>query len=391
MERVATVATAVSLMVIIVTLSVVVGFKQELEELLSGAIADIVVTAPQSGGLVSGVGVERSTSLEELFDNAEVKSFSAYRAKEGVIKSDESIVGVVLKGVDTLYDMSFFREHITEGGLPRIGGEPRSKDVILSESVAQSMKVTVGERIEMLFVDEWGQMLRDRFQVAGLYATGVDIIDQGILLTDIRNVARLYEGDNNIVTGYELWMHEGVDKDDYGARLNIALADIYFEEGIDVEAFTLQRLFPHIYGWLATHDVNAVVIVVIMIVVALLNMATSLLIIVLERQRMMGELRAMGMRRRGIVTIFLVRALFIIMRGVSVGALLGVVVAAVQHYWHIIPLPTEGYMLSAVPAAMCWGWWLVAVAGVVVVTMAILTLPAMVAARISPAETMKYE
>ena len=128
-----------------------------------------------------------------------------------------------------------------------------------------------------------------------------------------------------------------------------------------------------------------------MIVVALLNMITSLLIIVLERQRMIGELRAMGMRRRLVVRIFLFRALFITGRGLIWGTILGVVLVVIQHTWAVVPLPSEGYLLEAVPAALCWGWWLVAIMGVMVVTLLVMLLPAAFSARISPAEIMRYE
>ena len=391
MERVATIATAVSLAVIILTLSIVVGFRQELESMISGASSDVIITSPQSGGLVSDVELERGTTLEKYLQHEAVARYSTYRARQGVLWSRDNILGVLLKGVDSLYDATLFREHLIEGDMPRLVGEPRSKDMLCSEYMARSMDIAVGDKVEMVFVDGEGGVLRDRFLLSGIYRTGVDVIDRAIVLTDIRNIARLYDGNHNNITGYELWIKDGYDPGVVALELNESLVDLYFEEEIDAEAFTLQRLFPDIYGWFEMIDVNAVVVVVIMIIVALLNMITSLLIIVLERQRMIGELRAIGLPRRGVVTMFFFRALFIVVRGVAWGAIAGVVLCGVQHLWHIVPLPAEGYMLSSVPAAMCWGLWLAAIVLVVVVTMAVLTLPAMFAARISPSETMKYE
>lgn len=390
MERVATVATAVSLTVIIVTLSVVAGFKQELGKMLAGASSDIVVTAPQSGGIVSSVGLERSEALESLFDDSRIVRATPYTAKEGVLKSDDNIAGVLLRGVDTLYDFTFFAEHLVEGELPRIGAEPRSKDILLSKNVARQMDAGVGDRIEMVFIADDRSVLRDRFAISGIYHTGVNEIDQACAITDMRNVARLYNGDNNVVTGYEIWLKKGVEADSFAAELNNRFLTLYFNDSIDAEAFTLHDIFPMVYGWLATHDVNAMAVVVIMVVVALLNMATALLIIVLERQRMIGELRAMGATRRSVVRIFVYRSLFILGRGVTWGTLIGITLCFVQHTWSIVPLPTEGYMLSMVPAAMCWGWWCLAVAACVAVAMLFMILPSMFSARISPAETMKY-
>ena len=391
MERVATIATAVSVAVIIITLSVVVGFKHDLRSLLAGATAEITVTAPQSGGVVSGKRIEASTAMIETLDDKDVVRLSPYTAKEGVLKSDHNILGVLLKGVDSSFDSTFYSEHIVAGSFPRLGLEPRTKDILISEEMAHKMNVAVDDRIEMVFVDADGSILRDRFVISGLYHTGVDIIDSGIVLTDMRNVARLYDGNETMITGYELWIAADAESGAVASRLNSRLIDLYLETGCQAEAFTAEEVFPDIFGWLATHDVTAMAVVVIMIIVALLNMTTSLLIIVLERQRMIGELRALGMRRGAVVEIFLFRALFITARGVLWGALVGIVLAVMQHLWAVVPLPSEGYLLEAVPAALCWEWWLVAMVATMAITLVVMLLPAALAAKISPAKIMRYE
>lgn len=391
MERVATIATAVSLAVVIVTLSVVVGFKEELNAKISGSVSDVVITAPESRGVVSGKAIERCDAIESLLDDERVERYSVYRSKEGVLKSDENIVGVLLKGVDSLYDLSFYRESLVRGEMPRLTGEPRSKDVLVSESIARKMDVDVGERVEMVFIDANGLVLRDRFAISGIYRTGVDALDNAYIITDIRNVARLYEGDNNLVTGYEVWLKEGVDRQAMATDYNDNRLDIYLMEGIDTYAFAIDDIFVDVFSWLATHDVNAVVIVVIMIIVALLNMTTALLIIVFERKRMIGELRALGMRRGSIIEVFVYRAMFIVLRGVVWGAIVGLAVSIAEHYLRLVPLSAEDYMLDAVPAALCWGWWAMAVVATIIITFIVMLLPAAFSARISPSETMRYE
>ena len=389
MERVAVVATAVSLAVIIITLSVVIGFKQDLQQLISGATADVTITAPQSGGVVSSVGVPRCDAVEALLRDERIERKSCFTTKEGVLKSDDNIVGILLKGVDSLYNTDFYAERLVEGHLPALGGEPRKKEIMLSERVAHKMDVHVGDRIEMVFVDGESGVLRDRFLLSGLYNTGVEFIDNSYAVTDIRNVARLYNGD--MITGYDLWLKEGVDAELFAEDFDHKTLELYFEEGINIEAFSMQRIFPHIFGWLATHDATALVVVVIMLIVALLNMTTSLLIIVLERQRMIGQLRALGMRRGSVIRLFVFRALFILRRGVVWGILIGLVLVGIQHVWDVIPLPSEGYLLDAVPTAMCWGWWILAVVGVMVATLLFMLIPATLSTRISPSTIMRYE
>lgn len=389
MERVAIVATAVSIAVIIITLSVVVGFKQNLRELISGAAADVTITAPQSHGIVSSVALEQSEALEALLSDSRVVRKSRFTNKEGVLKSEENIVGVLLKGVDSLYDSTFYKSRMVEGEFPEIGAEPRKKEILLSERVARRMNISVGDRVEMVFIDERDGVLRDRFTLSGVYNTGVDFLDNSYAITDMRNVARLYG--EEMLTGYDLWLDEGVDAERFAEDMDNALLELYFTDGVLAEAFSMQRLFPHVFGWLATHDVTALAVVVIMLIVALLNITTSLLIIVMERQRMIGVLRALGMRRGSVIRLFLYRALNILGRGMAWGISIALVLVVVQHTWAIIPLPTEGYLLDAVPAALCWGWWILAVVGVVVATILFMLIPATFSTRISPSEVMRYE
>ncbi len=391
MERVATIATGVSVAVIIVTLSVVIGFKQNIDQLLTGASAEVVVTAPQSRGVVSPVTIERSEELLQILENEQIVRYSPYVAKEGVIKSDDNIVGVMLKGVDSLYDCSFFNKHLVKGNLPRLTGEPRSRDIMISERIAQQMDVTVGDRIEMVFVDGDSGLLRDRFSVCGVFNTGIDVIDNVLVISDIRNLTRFYSEAKDEVTGYELWLKPGSDVTEFTQRLNNSLIELYLLTEQNVEAFTTQSIYPNLFGWLATHDVNALFITVIMIIVALLNMTTALLIIVLERQRMIGELRAMGMHRASVVRIFVYRALFIIFRGVTLGAVIGVMLCLIQHFWGVVPLPSDGYILTTVPAALCFVEWLVAVVATVVITLVMMILPALLAAQVSPSKAIRYE
>ena len=391
MERVATIATAVSLAVVIVTLSVVVGFKEELNAKISGSVSNVVITAPESRGVVSSRAIKRNETIEQLLADERIERYSVYRSKEGVGKSDENIVGVLLKGIDSLYNLDFYRESLTAGELPRLTGDPRSKDILMSQSIARKMDAEVGDRVEMVFIDANGSVLRDRFAISGIYRTGVDALDNAYIITDIRNVARLYEGNDQLITGYEVWLKEGVDREAMASDYNDNRLDIYLMEGIDTYAFAIDDIFYEVFSWLATHDVNAVVIVVIMIIVALLNMTTALLIIVFERKRMIGELRALGMRRRSIIEVFLYRAMFIVVRGVAWGAVVGIAIALAEHYFHLIPLSAEEYMLDAVPAALCWGWWVVAIAASIIITYVVMLLPAAFSARISPSETMRYE
>ena len=216
------------------------------------------------------------------------------------------------------------------------------------------------------------------------------MIDAAVLLTDMRNVQRLCDWPQEHITGYEIWCDDPYRAVSVADSLNEALTELYLDEGIDAEAFSIEAIYPEIFGWLATHDVNAAVMIAIMIVVALLNMTTAMLILVLERSRMIGELRAMGMTNFAVGRVFFWRAAFIALSGTARGAVAGIVICALQYSTGLVTLPSDGYFLTQVPVAFCWGAWGASLAGAMLVIMAAMALPAAFVSRISPAETIRY-
>lgn len=206
-----------------------------------------------------------------------------------------------------------------------------------------------GDKVEMLFVESEKSPRRDRFKVSGIYATGMDEFDRSVAMTDLRNVQRLADWSSDEVSGYEVTLADFSQAEDFSRRLNDMLLDSDREAFWDLTARSAQERFPTVFDWLKTHDVNAAVILVIMVVVAVFNMATALLTLVLERTRMIGLLKTMGMNSASLRRIFLYRALMLILRGVVWGNAIGLGICLLQYYFHLIPLDPEGYMLSEVP------------------------------------------
>ena len=232
---------------------------------------------------------------------------------------------------------------------------------------------------------------RDRFKVSGIYATGMDEFDRSVAMTDLRNVQRLADWSSEEVSGYEVTLADFLQAEDFSRRLNDMLLDSDREAFWDLTARSAQERFPTVFDWLKTHDVNAAVILVIMVVVAVFNMATALLTLVLERTRMIGLLKTMGMNNASLRRIFLYRALMLILRGVVWGNAIGLGICLLQYYFHLIPLDPEGYMLSEVPVAFGVGWWLALNAGVVAVILTLLMLPASIISQVKPVEAIRYD
>jgi len=336
--------------------------------------------------------VVRSAHVEELIRTTEgFRAMAPYALRGGIVRTADAVEGIVLKGVDGSFDWRFFREWLTEGELPRVGDSVRTKDALLSRTLADRLRLGVGDRVEMLFVEPGELPRRDRFKVSGIYASGLEDMDGAVVLTDLRNVQRLAEWTPEKVSGYEILLDDLAGADAFAARLSDALLYDESDDTRNLVATSVMERYPNIFDWLRAHDVNGVVIVVIMLVVAFFNMASALMILVLERTRMIGLLKAFGMPDGQLRRIFLWRAAFITLRGLAWGNAAGVGLCLLQRATHLVKLDAEGYLLSEVPVALGWGWWLLLNAGFVARVVALLVVPACVVSTVKPEEAIRYE
>lgn len=392
MERIAVISVALGIAVMILAVAVILGFKREVAERMAGFAAHVAVTDVRGVGSLDAEPVVRSAHVESLIRAAgPVVSVAPYALRGGIIRTPESVQGVVLKGVDTAYDWRCFDRWLVEGALPRVGDSIRTKDVLLSRTLARALQLGVGDRIEMLFVEPDRLPRRDRFKISGIYASGMDDIEESILLTDLRNVQRLADWDSEKISGYEILLADGSRAAEVADRLSETLLYDESDDTRNLVATSVMERYPNIFDWLKAHDVNGVVIIVIMVVVAFFNMAAALMTLVLERTRTIGLLKALGMANGALRRIFLWRALFITLRGLAWGNLVGLGLCLLQRTTHLVHLDAEGYLLSAVPIALDWGWWLLLNAGFVAAIVALLVIPACVVSSIKPEEAIRYE
>ena len=362
MVRIATVAVALSLSVMLISMAVIVGFKREVSRKIIGFAAHVEVT-----------------------DIRSVRSMESYPIR----RTGE--LGVALKGIGPEYDTRFLEEILIEGELPRVSDSLRTKDLLLSRDVARKLKLRPGDKVEMLFIENDASPRRDRFKVSGIYYSGMAELDDRLAVTDIRNVRRLTGWNDGEISGYELTLDEGADRELFTRALNRAMLYSDLEEVENLTASSVEQRYPTLFDWLRTHDVNAAVILTIMLVVALFNMVSVLLILVLERTRMIGLLKALGMNDGQLQRIFLCRAALIILKGMAWGNAAALLFCLGQRYGHFLKLDASGYLLSEVPIAVEWSWWLGVNLGAAAVILLLLTLPTYLVSYIRPDESIRYE
>lgn len=392
MVRIASVSVAISVAVMLIALSVVGGFKREIESKIIGFGASYQLIDVSSTSSVESVPIVANEKMQRRLQSLDgVTAVYPYATKGGIIRSEQALAGVMLKGVGPDYDSTFFKKHLIEGTLPRIVDTMRTKDILISSALANTLNMGVGDRLEMMFIETDGGMgtRRDRFKISGIYSTGFRDMDIMMTLTDIRNVQRLNSWGADSVSGYEI-MTADLDPT-YQQQRKISNVVSAFEQ--DAQYLSLQGAqsrFPALFDWLATHRVNGMVIITIMFLVALLNCSASLLIILLERTSMIGILKALGMRDRKIEFVFVVRSMFIILRGLLWGNAVALILMWLQSRYHLIALDEATYFISSVP--IDFGWWIVWLnVGLLVALGIMMVIPAMLVTSIKPEKSIRYQ
>ena len=390
MVHIATAAVAASIAVMVISLSVIFGFREQITQLISGSVADIMVADARTFRRSDSAPIRDSEELRQLISTTpNVKNIERFIMQGGVLRSKSGMAGAVLRGVDASADLSTFASSIVEGRLPLHGTE-RRKELALSASAARELGVASGERVDMLLLREGNTPQREVFKVCGIFIMPMDEGRESVALADIATLQGISGWDEEQISGYAVRLFDFDEAIMTADLINLRLLSEY-EGDENASAISSQEIYGDIFGWLSTHDVNATVIITIMLVVALFNMIAALLIIVLERSRMIGVLKSLGMANREVRRIFHYRAAIIIAKGLAWGNGVALALLLLQRYTHLVKLDASGYILSEVPVSLSAEWiiWLnIAFAAVV---LALLTLTTTIVARIKPSQTMKYE
>ncbi|MFR9565860.1 MAG: FtsX-like permease family protein, partial [Rikenellaceae bacterium] len=228
------------------------------------------------------------------------------------------------------------------------------------------------------------------FKVGGIYLSAMGQSESQLALCDVRALRRIVEWEPELISGYEIWLSDESRTERFRQSIESRLLEEDRESYWGIGFFSYKELYPAIFSWLATHDVNAVVVIVIMLLVAIFNMTTALLILVLERTSMVGVLKTIGMKDSSIGQIFVYQALSVILRGILWGNVGALLLCMAQQRWGIITLDSEGYLLSQVPIELKV-WWIACINIVAVAVIgAVMIIPSRFVSRIEPCESMKF-
>ena len=382
--RVALTGMIVGVMVMILTVCIVVGFKQTITQKVAGFGAHIQVVSFENNNTYDLQPIEVSDSLlSQLGRFDHVVQAAQFITKPGMLKTDSAFQGMVLKGTDY---WDFFARNMVEGALPE-----KPQEVLLSRTISAKLRLHVGDAVYAYFVDDSDVRAR-RFTISGIYDTGFEQYDELFVLTVLETARRLQSWEKNVYSGIEILIDNINRLDEVADEIYFATVRQMDENGYHVYYVqTLHQQNPAIFAWLDLLDMNVVVIIILMLLVAGFNIVSGLIILILEGVNLIGTLKALGADNRFVRRIFMTQAALLIGKGVLWGNILGLGIAAVQYFGHLMPLDPTTYYVNFVPVTFAWSWLIALNVLTIVVSLAILILPSMIIAKISPARVMQFE
>lgn len=381
---------AIGLIVMILAISILAGFKTGIRKKVAGFGSHIQILNHDSNLSLETVPINKNQFFYKYIDSLPgVKHIQVFGQKAGIIKTADDFMGVLLKGIDQDFDWSFFSDNIIEGtNFTVIDGE-RTNDIIISKYIALRLKLKTNDKITVIFPQEPPRTRR--FVIKGIYDTGLTEFDKVFLLCDIGHIQRLNDWSSDMVSGFEIIIDEFDRLTEMKETIYQIAGSTFLDDGTKLKVVDLKDKNPEIFDLLKLYDTNVWVILTLMLIVAGFNMVSGLLIIILERTNMIGILKALGTENFTIRKIFLWISAYLISKGLLWGNIIGLGICFIQNKFRFIKLDPANYDLSYVPVNLNISHIFLLNAGTMIITLFMLIFPSFIISRISPDKTLKFK
>lgn len=384
--KIAIIAIALGMMMMLISIATGIGLQRKIRDKVAGFNGHVVISNydnNQSKTTQKPISIHQNF-YPEFTNVSGIKHVQVFATRAGIIRTEKSFEGVVLKGVDRDYDWSFFKEYLVVGHVPEFS-DKTSKEVLISKIIADRMEFKVGDTFDTFFIKQDPNSLPNKriYTIAGIYDTGFEEFDKNMILGDINQIRGLNKWSDDQIGGFEVFV------DDFN-QIDAKSKEIYQAIDVTLDSESLFEQFPQIFEWLQLFDGNIAVIVIIMIIVAGINMITALLVLILERTQVIGVLKTLGAKSWSIRKIFLYNASYIIGRGLLIGNVVGLFVIYLQYQFKFIELDPENYYVHVAPVYITVTQILVLNIGTLVLCVLMMLIPSYIITRISPAKSVKF-
>jgi lipoprotein-releasing system permease protein len=388
--RLSIAATVISVMVMIVTLSLANGFKEKVSEKVFSFWGHIRIQEkqPEKAIISEEFPIIKNDKLRDSVRKINgIKSIHAFATKYAILKTKDEIEGVLLKGFDREYQKANFAPFLKEGRFLQFNDSTYSREIILSDFTAKQLQLKLNDRILIYFIRPDGRIRPDKLKITGIYNTGIEEYDKTFAVGDIKLIQRLNEWEPDEIGGYEVFL-DNPENIDPMVQTIYDMDTSYFPPTWDT--MSVRNISPNIFDWLNMQDVTRNVLIAFMIIVALINLITCLIILVLERVRMIGILKSLGATDWTVQKIFLRHSLLITITGIVAGTLLALLLLWLQQETGFIKLKEEAYFLSTAAVKIVW-WQVAAVAiGTLVICFLVLMVPSILVRKVQPVKAIQF-
>ncbi len=384
--KIAITAIALGITIMLIAVSIASGFQHKIRDKMTGFKGHIQITNYDNNtSEVSTVPISKKQNFYPNFNTISgIKGVQIFANKAGIIRTATDFEGIVLKGVAADYDFSFFNEYLLQGRLPNFSLK-RNKEILISESIANSLNLKLNDTIRTWFPSEKSSMkFKSRKPIiVGIFNTGFEQFDSTVLIGDIREVQHINGWNEDQIGGFEVII------DDFN-QLKEKGNEVYTSIGATLNSSTIVDSYPAIFEWIKLFDNNVWFIIIIMVFIAGINMITALLVLILERVQMVGILKALGSNNWGIRKIFLYNATYLIIKGLFWGNLIGISLLLLQKYGSIITLNPKTYYVSIVPVDINILTVILLNIGTLVLCFLMLIIPSIIITKIHPSKSIRF-
>ena len=389
--RIATIGVAIGLTVMIISVSVVLGFKHSIRDKVIGFGSDITVAdfLTLQGSEQYPIQINDSL-IRALKSTPGIKHVQRYAYTQGILKTNDDFLGVLLKGVGPEFDSTFIHSNMIEGTLPKFSDSESHQKIVISKTIADKLNLKVGQRLFAYFINKQGVRTR-KFTITGIYATNMKQFDSQICFTDLYTINKLNGWEPDQYSGAELQVNDFSQLNLVTMRILNKVKNTVDHYGETYSAENITEMNPQIFSWLDLMDMNVWIILALMTAVAGVTMISGLLIIILEHTQMIGILKALGSRNRQIRHIFLWFSTFIIGKGLLLGNIIGLGCILLQKWLGLITLDPQTYYVSVVPVEINIPLIIALNLATLLICIIVLIAPSYLISHIHPAKSMHYE
>lgn len=387
--KIAGLGIALGLAVMLLSVSIVIGFKTEINNKVTGFSAHYVISNFDSNTSFQTTPIQNNYDfLNQLRQNDRIKHIQSYAIKAGIIQTKDNIEGVVLKGIDTDYDWSFFKENLIEGELFNVTDSQKTNNVLVSKLIANRLGLKVGDKLRMYFIQEPPRMRS--FIISGIYNTGLEDFDKLYIPVDIKHVRKLAGWEDNQVSGLEVYLDDFDLIEEMEMFIWRTVGYDIKQDGANLKVKSVKEIYPQIFDWLKLQDMNVIIIITMMLLVSGINMISGIIILILERITTIGVLKSVGASNKLIRKIFMFQGAYLTIKGMFWGNVVALLIGGFQYYTGFFALDPETYYVDHIPVAFSLSNFLLVNLGTLVVVFFMIMLPTIIISAIKPAKIVNY-